>query len=96
MSNSNFSEISLKSFLAFLRTPLSRTARIYLCFVVAVYITAGAFCAGLYLNVFPFADGVNSYLMAEELLYSMIRSATAAALMVLLIDMSERRNGENA
>ena len=78
MSNQKFSLFSLN---------LCRSARKYLCFVTAVYLIAGIICAGLYLDLFGFIDSVNSYILADELLGSMIRSMTAAAMMVFAIDL---------
>ena len=86
MSNEKFSLFSLK---------LCSHARKYLCFVTAVYLIAGIICAGLYLNVFGFIGSVNSYILADELLGSMIRSMTAAAIMVLTIDLLSAMYGEH-
>ena len=36
-------------------------------------------------------DRVNSYILAEELLHSMIRSTTAATILTLLLDLAEKR-----
>ena len=86
MTNEKFSDFYLN---------LSGCAKKYLCFVTAVFILSGIICAGLYLNWFGFADGVNSYILAEQLLHSMIRSMTAATMMTLLIDLLGRRYGED-
>ena len=74
---------------------LSGSAKKYLGFVTAVFIVSGIICAGLYMNWFGFADRVNSYILAEQLLHSMRRSMTAATMMTLLIDMLGRRSGED-
>ncbi len=84
MRNENFSDFYLN---------ISVNARKYLCFVTAVFVIAGIICAGLYLDCFGFADRVNSYILADQLWHSMIRSMTAATLMTLLIDMPDRRSG---
>lgn len=78
MSNEKKSVFSIK---------IGRRARIFIRFVTAVYVIAGAICAGLFMNVFGFIDSVNSYILAEELLHSMIRSTVAATMMTLLIDL---------
>ena len=89
MNNEKFSDFSL-----FLSSP-GKLVRKFLWFVTAVYVISGVICAGLYLNAFGFFDSVNSYILAEVLLHSMIRSMTAATMMTLLIDMLGRRSGED-
>ena len=73
---------------------LSLSAQGYLKFVSAAFCTAGAVCAGLYGNVFAFVDRVNACLLADELMYSMIRATAAAVMMTLAIDLLSRRYGE--
>ena len=68
---------------------IGKNSRKYLYFVTAVFITAGFICGALYTNQFGFIDRVNAYILAEELMHSMIRSMTAATLMTLLIDLTE-------
>lgn len=70
---------------------LSKYAQSYLRFVAAVFVGAGAVCAGLYFHVFGFVDSVNSYILATELFHSMIRTVSAATLMTLLIDFISQR-----
>ena len=63
------------------RFDLSLSAQRYLKFVSLAFCGAGLICAGLYCNMFGFVDRVNAYLLADELMHSMIR-ATAAAVMI--------------
>lgn len=70
---------------------LSKHAMWYLTFVNIAFLTAGAICAALFLQLFPFLDSVNSYIMATELMHSMIRSTAAATMMTLLIDLLSRQ-----
>ena len=86
MNNEKFSDFSL-----FLSSP-GKLVRKYLWFVTAVYVISGVICAGLYLNAFGFFDSVNSSILAEVLLHSMIRSTSAATLLALLIDIMEKRH----
>ena len=86
MSNEKFSFFSIK---------LCGRARQYLCFVTAVYIISGVICAGLYMNVFGFIGSVPSVILADELFHSMIRSAAAAAMMALTIDLLSAMYGEH-
>lgn len=85
MNNEKFSDFSL-----FTSSP-GKFGRRYLWFVTAMFVLSGVVCAGLYLNAFRFIDRVNSYILAEELLHSMIRSTAAATLLVLMIDLMEKR-----
>ena len=85
MNNEKFSDFSL------LFSEPGKNARRYLSFVTAVYTVFGIICAGLYLNCFEFVDSVNSYIIADELMYSMIRSTAAATMLTLLIDLLEKR-----
>lgn len=87
MNNEKFSDFSL------FFSSLGKTSSQYLCYVTAVFIISGLICAGLYLNIFGFVDRVNSYILADELMHSMIRSTAAATLMALLIDLMEKRYG---
>ena len=84
MSNDKFSVFSVK---------LSKPARIYLCFATAVFLTAGVICALLYMNVFVFVDRAHSYILAEELYHSLIRSTAETAMMAFIIDLLSRREG---
>lgn len=71
---------------------LSRPARIYLCFVTAAYITAGAVCAGLLLGAFGFTDPVNARILAGQMTHSLIRTAVPAVFMTLLIEMRLKKS----
>lgn len=73
---------------------LSRHAVLFLRFAAAAYIAAGVICAGLFWDVFGFVDRVNAYILATQLLHSMIRSAVPATMMTLLIDILSGRTGE--
>ena len=85
MTIQNFSDFYLN---------MTACARKYMCFVTFVFVAAGIICAGLYLNWFRFSDRVNSYILADQLFFSMIRSTAASVMMTLLIDMLGRRYGE--
>ena len=85
MNNEKFSD-----FYAFYSS-LGENARKYLRFVAVVFVMSGIVCAGLYLHLFGMIDRVNSYILAEELLHSMIRSTTAATILTLLLDLAEKR-----
>ena len=69
-------------------------AKKYLRFVSAAFFVSGMICAGLYLNAFGFVDRVNSYILADEFLRSMIRSTAAAAMLTMLIDLMEKKYGD--
>ncbi len=76
------------------RFDLSLSAQRYLKFVSLAFCGAGLICAGLYCNMFGFVDRVNAYLLADELMHSMIRATAAAVMMTLTIDLLSRRCGE--
>lgn len=84
MNNEKFSDFS-----HFLSSPGKLTKK-YLLFAATAYIVAGIVCAGFYLDMFGFVDRANAYILADELLCSMIRSTTAAAFFTLLIDYLEQ------
>ena len=73
---------------------LTGSAQSYLVFVTAVFTVAGVICAGLFLGWFGDVDPVSAYIMGTELFHSMIRTASAAAAMTLLIDFLSRRYGD--
>jgi hypothetical protein len=83
MSNEKFSVFSGN---------LSRYARIYLCFVTAVFLMAGVICAGLYMNLFGFVDRVHSYIFAETLFHSLIRSMAEVALITFTLHLLSPRD----
>ncbi len=85
MNNEKFSDFS-----SVLSNP-GKITRIYIRFVAAAFVISGIICAGLYLNAFGFIDRVNSYILADELMYSMIRSTAAAAFFTLLTDLLEKK-----
>ena len=76
------------------RFDLSKSAQRYLRFVSLAFCGACIICAGLYCDVFGFVDRVNAYLLADELMHSMIRATAAAVMMTLTIDLLSRRCGE--
>ena len=76
------------------RFDLSLSAQRYLKFVSLAFCGAGLICAGLYCNMFGFVDRVNAYLLADELMHSMIRATAAAVMMTLTIDLLSRCCGE--
>ena len=87
MNNEKFSDFS-----SIFSAP-GKTARKYLRFVTGVFLISGLVCAGLYLHFFGWIDRAHSYILADELLYSMIRSTSAATMLALLIDLMEKKYG---
>lgn len=70
---------------------LTSSAQSYLIFVTVAFTVTGVICAGLFLGWFGGLDRVNAYIMGTELFHSMIRTASAATMMTLLIDFLSRR-----
>lgn len=64
----------------------SRHTLLYIKFVSLTLAAAGAVCAGLYVNAFGMASCEMSRFLADELLCSMIRSFSAAAIFSFAIE----------